>query len=476
MLITHVLTAVNESERYTRFIPLFIESWKKNYPNIQPIVIYTGRTELDPIFSVYKKYIIYYETPESIDTAFAAQTIRLLYPSLLPEDSCILISDIDMMVGKSNYFIDPINHISDSAFVCFRPLSVVGPGEIAMCYNSARCCIWKSIFGIHTVDDISKFLILHMPVYDGIHGGVGWQTDQKLLYDYLMRWKNLGNDVFFLDDEDTKFSRLDFFHHRYDIEVFKKMVEITNSDVHLFSHACPWSSHDIINICKILYQPSILLLVIANEEPLYNDLMHIWRQYMNTHNHIDSYFIIFNPNIDQPYIQDNTLYLKGQESYDNIINKTIEAVDFFLKEKPYTHIVRTNLSSLWNFTNLYTFIKSLPNYNLYCGFIGHWNNIFFSSGAGIIMSNDICKTIINNKEQIYNTKLIDDVAIGLILGNLGIKITPASRIDFNSLNSFSPTTIPSDTYHFRLKCVDRTEELKLVKTVFKFVYSDINLI
>lgn len=379
-----------------------------------------------------------------------------------------------MMAGNSTYFIDPVKNILDSSsFVCFRPLSVVGPGEIAMCYNAANSVVWKSIFGINNVDDISKFLTLHMPVYDGLHGGIGWQTDQKLLYEHLMIWKDKGNVVFFLDDNDTKFSRLDYFHHRYDIEVFKKMLEVPNSDVHLFSHACPWSSSDINNICKSLYGPSILLLIIANENnPLYNKLMNIWIQYMNSHKQIDSYFIVYKSDIDTPYIQDNTLYLKGHESVENIIHKTVDSLEYFLEKKSYTHIVRTNLSSLWNFSNLYKFIKSLPSYNLYCGFIGQHNNILFASGAGIIMSNDICNIIIKYKENIYNTKLIDDVAIAVVLNNLGIAITPASRVDFNCPESFHPN-IPPNTYHFRLKCIDRAKELELTTIVFNFVYGSI---
>ena len=43
MKLSHVLTSVNENEKYIKFIPLFIKSWTYLFPEIEPIIVYTGQ-------------------------------------------------------------------------------------------------------------------------------------------------------------------------------------------------------------------------------------------------------------------------------------------------------------------------------------------------------------------------------------------------------------------------------------------------
>ena len=96
---------------------------------------------------------------------------------------------------------------------------------------------------------------------------------------------------------------------------------------------------------------SILVLIISDDSnETYALNREIWKKYMNIHQNITSYFITFNDHVDKeyPYIDGNTLYFKGRESFDNIIHKTIYAFEFF-KNKNYDYVLRTNLSSLWDY-------------------------------------------------------------------------------------------------------------------------------
>ena len=60
-----------------------------------------------------------------------------------------------------------------------------------MTYNIAKAKYWKEIFSITNENDIRDFLIKNYNnEYDALHGGNGWFSDQKLLYNYVIsKWQ-----------------------------------------------------------------------------------------------------------------------------------------------------------------------------------------------------------------------------------------------------------------------------------------------
>ncbi len=243
--ISYALTAVNDNPKYTRFIPLYIKVWKKLYPDIKPVILYIGHEneELDE----YKNYIIYIDPIEGLDTAFVAQTIRILYPSLLDNTGAVVISDMDILPGDGKYFSHHISSYNKNTFISYRPKHVVAHNQIAICYNAAYPEVWRDIFNIHNLDDIVKFLQKnYRNHYDGIHGGKGWYSDQEILYQYVTEWQKKGNNLIYLGDNTTNFKRLDYFHHCYNMTNFMKLYKQYNSsDCHLYASECPWTADDI---------------------------------------------------------------------------------------------------------------------------------------------------------------------------------------------------------------------------------------
>jgi len=122
--------------------------------------------------------------------------------------------------------------------------------------------------------------------------------------------------------------------------------------------------------------------------------------------------------------------------------------------------------------DLYKFYKLLNNYkNDYSGLIGYHNNIKFASGAGMLLSKQLCYSLINSKNSLdYN--LIDDVSIGLLLQN--INISPLTRFETfkyeNNVNQISKEMI-KDYYHFRCKSnTDNNKTLLMMKTIINLIY------
>ena len=265
-----VITSVNDNPKYTKFIPLFVRCWLKLYPTIKPIIIYVGPTPLDPTHNEFEEYIITLNLDKTMNSVFASQMARILYPCMMDPESVILVSDIDMIPGNSSYFDITVGDPSlrergiKDAFTCFR--SLPNNGQMTMCYNLATASVWKDIFKINDVGDINTFLLKYKSdQFDGNHGGVGWTTDQKLLFDYVMSWKASGGNVVFLTDELTGYNRLPN-SHLYATSTFKRIVNSQRfSDCHLYAAECFWSREEIYMLSLDLFQtdPEVNKLKIA---------------------------------------------------------------------------------------------------------------------------------------------------------------------------------------------------------------------
>ena len=205
-----VITACNMNQLYYDFIPFFIESWNKLYPNIDVKIVLINDT-LPEDLKIYENNIILFKPIHNVSTAFISQYIRLLYPCILNYKNGILITDMDMIPMNSTYYTKNIENIDDNKFIYYRDVLVNDCKEIAMCYNVALNTTWSSIFNINSVEDINKRLL---EVYNKInyvdgHGHSGWSTDQIDFYKYVMAWNKSTNNFIYLNDNTTSFNRLD---------------------------------------------------------------------------------------------------------------------------------------------------------------------------------------------------------------------------------------------------------------------------
>ena len=192
-----------------------------------------------------------------------------------------------------------------------------------------------------------------------------------------------------------------------------------------------------------------MLIISSDTEPVYEKHRQVWRLYMNSNPQIECYFIQYR---DGPQaIEGNTFWLTGKESFPAILTKTLDSLDYFLKKDSYDFIVRTNMSSLWNFKTLLKHLETLPREKVYNGFIGYYNDIIYISGSGIIMSPDVANTLLQNREIAESVNIIDDVDIGYALNKVGINCSLAKRTDFYSREMYDNSTYDSLAYHYRVK-------------------------
>lgn len=198
MKLDKAILSSNDNPDYLEFWPIVSEAWKNI--GIEPVLFYTGKNKI-------KKENVYNFNLEKCDTAFLAQNIRLLAPTLFPNETCI-ISDIDNMPLSREYFQNPISEINDSHFVIYRP-DAVPKNMISIMWNVAKGSTWSEIFKITTVRKI-KLTLIYWYIYFYKLQRYNWYTDQILLKKYISKFQESNIErIVELDDKKTNFNRLD---------------------------------------------------------------------------------------------------------------------------------------------------------------------------------------------------------------------------------------------------------------------------
>jgi hypothetical protein len=108
------------------------------------------------------------------------------------------------------------------------------------------------------------------------------------------------------------------------------------------------------------------------------------------------------------------------------------------------------------------YLEDKPRTNFYSGIIGNYNNILFASGSGFAISKDVVKLVLQKKEK-WNHNFIDDVSLGLLLRELNVFPTLASRLDIQKVDNETPMNY----YHYRIKTSDRFNDCQYMKSIFE---------
>lgn len=462
MKVGTIVTASDLNPLYMDFIPNFIKAWSKLFPNADVIIVLVA-SEIPESLVSYSKNIRIFKPIDGINTAFQAQCIRLLYPQYIERNEGVLITDMDMLPMNRFYYENAIQSISNDTFVCYRDCLL--PNEIPICYVIALPNIWKEVF---EGGSLEKW---HIGINsDGRHGGVGWNTDQSVL---IKQYNEYSGKKTILNDSITKYNRLDRIHSNQFANLNELRNKIKNGEYSDYHCLRPYSENKEMNDFIVESLPinlKVLVLIISDDcHPIYEELRSVWRMYMNLNPIFKCFFITSKSDISEPVIIKDTLYVPGIESFiPGIFQKTIKAIDYF-KNDGYDFIVRTNLSSVWNFNKFGELLKTLPKEKVYYGISAD----FGISGAGITMSKDVYMSLLHlddeSQSQVY--MYIDDVLIGNIMNKNQIPKTPGTRSDITSIRE--SRYADKSYYHYRCRQPEpRLEEPLIMKTLVESIYNN----
>lgn len=236
MILEYVLTATNDNPLYIDFIPIFIKTWNKLYPNVKVIIILIAN-DIPKKYLKYTNNIILFEPIDNIKTCFTSQIIRLFYPCILDSNDGILITDIDILPMNRTYFTQNIQDYHNDKFIYYRENVCFNEKQIAMCYNVATSNIWKDVFNINSKEDVINKI---KEIYSKNNT---WFADQITLFKYIQNWKLKQTSFVCLNEKTTKFKRLD--RNRFHIKDIETIISNNSfTDYHCLR---PMSQYEEIN-------------------------------------------------------------------------------------------------------------------------------------------------------------------------------------------------------------------------------------
>jgi hypothetical protein len=194
----------------------------------------------------------------------------------------------------------------------------------------------------------------------------------------------------------------------------------------------------------------ILLLYIYSENQIYNKMIELQREHIiNSNIEISYYFIQFRKEqVNLIEIENDFIYVKGQEALLKITEKTLKSLNFLLKDMGliFDFIIRTNMSTIINLKKLIIFLESIPKNNIYCTGkilkVQHIDNTYgiknvklhgtsYASGTSIILSYDVALNMIQDINK-FNHDIVDDVSIAIFIK----KFIP---IAYENLEKYKPS-------------------------------------
>ena len=158
-------------------------------------------------------------------------------------------------------------------------------------------------------------------------------------------------------------------------------------------------------IVNILIKPHFraIILVLASNFPHNKIYRDIWKQYMFKDNNFKVIYI---------YGKSDNVLSDYNEDYDIIsenineglgISKVLEAFKIIEVRFTYDYLVRTNLSTFWDFDKLHKHLNILPSQNCYSGdgpLPDYNSNGYYLSGVDTIVTPEMITSINNNNDKV----------------------------------------------------------------------------
>lgn len=218
----------------------------------------------------------------------------------------------------------------------------------------------------------------------------------------------------------------------------------------------------------------VIILVLSSEMEVYKKLEDCIREtWLNDVNENIELFFYYGDS-ERFDVIDDRIFSTHQEGLYNIGYKTLDSYRYILENKEFDFIFRTNSSSYVLIENLIKFLENKPKNGFYCGYINKQvkTGINFASGSGYFLSKDVVDLVVKNYDK-WNHSLIDDVALGLLLTQLGVKLLQSRRFDINKIDGDNMylndvlinTDMFIDHFHFRCKTFDknRNDDVKIMR-------------
>lgn len=199
----------------------------------------------------------------------------------------------------------------------------------------------------------------------------------------------------------------------------------------------------------------VVLVLASHNNKIYENARLIWKSYSKLNPDIKVFFVYGSSGLLISDLDEYDLVFPAiTENYNpGMLLKTVEAFEYILNNFEFNFLVRTNLSTFWDFNNLIDHCNSLPSIGCYSGdgpltTKGYDKNGYYLSGIDTIITPEIVWSMVINRNRL-NYKIAEDSMMGLFINKhlnvpfLSNRITYLeSIIEKNNILLDSNTSIP----------------------------------
>jgi hypothetical protein len=148
-------------------------------------------------------------------------------------------------------------------------------------------------------------------------------------------------------------------------------------------------------------------------------------------------------------VDGDRLALPVADDLSNVGHKTLACFEHVLGDRRFDLIFRTNCSSYVDLPNLRDFaLDRGRDSGFYCGVVRSHDGVSFASGSGYFLSRDLVELVVE-RQSAWDHTVLDDVALGSLLGHSSVHPEPAPRRDYYNLAEL--TEVDTSQFHFRCK-------------------------
>ena len=161
----------------------------------------------------------------------------------------------------------------------------------------------------------------------------------------------------------------------------------------------------------------VINLVIYNAAERHEQMMRRELERL-THSDVRRLFVSLSPGCTKVSARDGTLHVPGDESFiPGILHKTLEALAYCSKSFEFDFVVRSNISTVIDFSRLLTILPPRSDSVVYAS-THVWNensrDEAFASGTNIILNAAAVAYVLSARGELM-MDTIDDVALGMLL-------------------------------------------------------------
>lgn len=232
---------------------------------------------------------------------------------------------------------------------------------------------------------------------------------------------------------------------------------------------------------------AVILVLASDNSPIYQEFRKIYQRYLNECPDVKVLLVYGAGTLFERQEYDLVYDDIVENYYPGMITKTLRAMEHIDQTYDYDFLIRTNLSTFWDFTNLLKRLEVLPSTNCIAG-SRIWNTVKgvksseYIAGVNLVLSRDLVIDIIANASEVCSwNNIAEDQAISQYFTNNGVLLQPHHPTACQRIHHITSDTTDLimvevikaqklNRDNFRLKNKDRNIDLIILQLLLKEYY------